>query len=69
MKEDSENAKLLPKTASPKENLKESSSDSDYRIVFYVLLILVIFGVLLFFFFYIHYGSYKVEVLVNENGK
>ena len=46
---------------------KESSSCSDYTLFLYVLLIMIVFGVLIFLFFYIHYGSYKIELLVAEN--
>ena len=70
----SENTNLIPKkgeTQNPKSQTepKETSSGSDYTLFFYILLITVIFGVLVFFFFYIHYGSYKVELLVGENSK
>ena len=66
-----ENANLIVKTDNPskKPEEKDESSSIDYKLIFYILLILIIFGVLLFFFFYIHYGSYKVEMLIPENSK
>jgi hypothetical protein len=63
-----ENATLISKADNTpkKPEDKVESSRLDYKLIFYILLIMVIFGVLVFFFFYIHYGSYKVEVLVPE---
>ena len=65
-----ENENLINKDDSSKSIAKKNmknSTGSDFTLFFYLLLIMIVFGVLVFLFFYIHYGSYKIDLLVAEN--
>ena len=72
MKEGTEVEGLIKKESNEQEgkNIEnENPKISDCTLCYYIFLIIMTFGILIFLFFYIHYSSYKVDILVTENSK
>lgn len=51
------------------EKLDFSEQEFNRTMFIYIIFIIISFSLLVFLFFYIHFGTYHVEILVDEKGK